>query len=137
MPSGEPARASVIAQRCSMTARQHWFGTTRYEAPRQHNRGVRQNVITPRPCWNKPRLTGRRLRRLWIFSETATAALTIFIGAMFCSGRTSWGQHMQSKMWRDEMRNANAKGRLVEANNLGITQLKKVMMTDSDTPSAR
>ena len=44
---------------------------------------------------------------------------------MFCSGRTSWGQHMQSKMWRDEMRNANAKGGLVEANNLGNHPVEK------------
>ena len=94
----EPARAGVIAQRCSMTARQLWFGTARYEAPRQHNRTTGQRATE---CHYAP-----PLQRLWIFSETETAALAIFIGAMFCSASTSWGQHMQSKMWRDEMRNA-------------------------------
>ena len=60
---------------------------------------VRQSVFTPhRSCWNKPRLIRRWLQRLWILwvlSGTATAALTIFIGAMFCSGGTSWGQRMK------------------------------------------
>lgn len=68
-------------------------------------------------------------RILWIFSGTATAALAIFIGAMFCSGRTLGPAH-ETQGARDsadrrakcgeticEMQNAN--GGLVEANNLG------------------
>ena len=97
----------IIAQRCSTTALGRlmpWFGTT-----------------THRSCWNRPRLIGRWLQRLWIL-WTATAALTIFIGAMFCSGGTSWGQRMKHRAHstqqnvarrnvESEMRNAKCKRR--------------------------
>ena len=66
-----------------------------------------------------------------MLSGTATAALTISIGAMLAqaklgpaheTGRTRLSK-AQSEMWRDEMR--NAKGGLVEANNLGNGPVEK------------